>query len=235
MADNKITFAYNYYNTPSAVPRSIERWRSYSDFVKQNLSIVLVDDGSSSKIAPIVSPHKAEIGIPIDVYEIEEDIPWNACGAGNLAMKMAKTDWVFKIDIDWLVSNEILEVLMKKQLDRNTFYTFDSIDSDTKLKLNSGPNLLLLTRDLFWSSGGYDEDFRGNYGYDDTWLWHRMRGYGAKHQHLNMYLEAIMRASQEHKLGRDTAINERLLEKKVKGEIPLSCERFRFKWSQREI
>jgi hypothetical protein len=59
------------------------------------------------------------------------------------------------------------------KLDRKTAYMFDRIEVDTGLPTLSPagtrkphPNSFLLTREMYWKIGGYDETFCGIYGTD---------------------------------------------------------------------
>ena len=153
-----------YYENGKMLDRHIEEWAGYSTECKAKLNIILVDDGSPNDPA---LPHIKDIGIPIQLYRIKKDIPWNQNGARNLAMTHAAIGWCLLTDMDHLLSGTQLERIYKANWNPKQVYRPLRIKSNgTSYKRH--PNSYLMIRDTYWKTGGYDEAFAGYYGTDST-------------------------------------------------------------------
>jgi hypothetical protein len=230
---NNITLAIPYYNAANVLPLQLEYWNAYTDNIKKNLKIVLVDD-CSNDAQKLSNVFKKIPDLDIEIYEVLEDIPWNDGGAGNLSVFVTKTDWVLRTDIDYLVPTDTMEYILNTEFDPTKYYTFDAMYHHNKQKIDIHPSTLLITKKLFIDSGAYDEDFTGNHGYTDNFLRLRLDNI-AKNNHLNnVYIEGILNGST-HKLIRNDTINYDLLIKKINNGLPIPTSHLRFKWKKVEI
>ena len=141
---------YTYYGHKERIP----------DILKEKhpeTRVVIVDDGY---------PEPLEVLEGIDVYRILEDIPWNMPGAKNLGFHVSE-GWIICADIDHLVTRENIDEILKLEKVRGRIYFLgrkDVITGDESHHCGE----FLIHKDDFELVGGYDEEFSGYYGHDDT-------------------------------------------------------------------
>lgn len=184
-----LTIAFPYYRNPRMLARHYEIWSEWPDEVKAQIRIVVVDDGSPEKASSVKRPK----GLPeLSVYRVAEDRPWWHHAARNIAMHEAPEGWCVLTDIDHVLplasANAILGQL--DQLDPGKAYYLDRITTDGRPRTGSRgdemkphPNSFLLTRELFWRLGGYNERLCGCYGTDSQFRQAIM--VGGAHAHLS--------------------------------------------------
>ena len=159
-----ITLIYAYFENGQMLDRHLKEWRSYSN--KENFSAIIVDD--CSKRDPAIDHFKdIDFPFPIQLYRINTDIPWNQNGARNLAMTHAQ-GWCLITDMDHLLSAENAQRLTETTLDPSKVYRPARVKASTGLPHKLHLNSYILTQDLYWKAGGYDEAFCGYYGSDST-------------------------------------------------------------------
>jgi len=165
-----IQFVYPYYENPKMLQLQIENWNSYPWQFKERLKIILVDDGSPNHPAVDVLLGNPMQHINIALYRILKDIPWNQNGAHNLGMQIADDGWCVVTDIDHIVVPAQLNALFDLSPDSANFYTFARrrIRELQVADFKRHPNSWFLTKELYWKSGGFDEDFAGHYGSDSV-------------------------------------------------------------------
>jgi glycosyltransferase involved in cell wall biosynthesis len=134
--------------------------------VKDNLSIILVDDHGTPSAKSLLTPSVVKrCNFDLTVYEIEDDLHHNTPGALNLGMMAASTDWILIMDSDCSFDPETMERLMAYKPMDGWLYKFDRnrITDDPKLKANTRylPCTMLMQRKIFLSVNGFDEDFTG--------------------------------------------------------------------------
>jgi glycosyltransferase involved in cell wall biosynthesis len=110
----------------------------------------------------------------VELYRIEEDIPWNLPGALNLAISAARTDWVLRTDSDFYFDEENLNKILNTNLDPNKSYFIryrinvtDNPDAPAERDRHLGNAHLIHKRNWIWQ-GCQDEDFAGGYDFNDT-------------------------------------------------------------------
>jgi glycosyltransferase involved in cell wall biosynthesis len=136
------------------------RWRGYSDFIKNNLKIIVVDDGSK------IPAHTLSIEYPanVEIYRVKKDVLWNEKGARNLGAVMAKTDWVIFTDFDHWFEIDDLERLLIATKQGNTAYRFQRYNVDGTLHPRVHSESFLIERTRALQAGGFSECFTGQYG-----------------------------------------------------------------------
>jgi hypothetical protein len=160
----ELTLVYPYYNNKFCLDRQLELWTHLPQDLARRIEYLLVDDAS---------PEPGLIGsdypLNLTLVRIKEDIPWNQPGAKNLGLKLAEGDWVIASDIDHLFPADGLRQVLGMIKDPTSLYYFGRRREDGSAK-PPHPNTFLIHRKLFWTAGGYDEDFCGHYGKDDILL-----------------------------------------------------------------
>ncbi len=159
-----LTIVHAYYENPRMLARQIKNWR---DMRADNLSVIVVDDGSPEYPASSVLALIPELNLSL--YRIEVDVRWNWLAARNLGMHKARDEWCLLLDMDHIVPPETYRALAYGLHDPGTIYRFSRINSDAS-RLPPHRNIWFMTRDMFWKVGGYDEALSGYYGTDGEFL-----------------------------------------------------------------
>lgn len=154
-----ITIVMAYFENGGMLDLHLAEWDRYAN--KDQWRIVLVDD--CSKRDPAL-PHIRNVGIPISLYRISSDIPWNWDGARNLAMKHTH-GWCLMTDMDHMLTATNAANIQSLRLEPDKHYTFSRVLANGR-PYKPHPNSWLMHNDLFWRAGGYDERYRGYYGKD---------------------------------------------------------------------
>lgn len=180
-----ISVVVPYYRNPKMLELHLKTWANYSQEVRDTMRLIIVDDGSPEPAEPIVSVWNKQGRLPVELYRIKEDIPWNRGGARNLGTDVAQTPWLLHMDIDHILpAASALQLTYWFSAGDETphprnWYRFmrfrvgeadetrnkDSITRDCKF----GPvkphiDSYLCSKALYWSIGGYDEDYSGCLG-----------------------------------------------------------------------
>lgn len=174
----KLSIISHYYNHHDQVRKQIQHWSSMKGFDTKEIEIILIDDFSEMSFDP------QPCNLNIRHIRIDTDIPWNQAGCRNLGAYLARSEWMLIFDIDQYLNQDAIATLVNStdQLEPNILYylkckpIYNSID-DTYA--NFHPNSYLVNTDSFRRIGMYDEDFSGNYGYEDLFLplaWERNGG-----------------------------------------------------------
>jgi len=160
----ELSLVYPYYNNRICLERQLQSWIQLPRELAGKLEIVLVDDGSPQPAS--VPP---DYPMNLTLLRVREDIRWNQPGARNLGTKLAEGEWVIASDIDHLLQSEGLSQILSMSKDLRSVYFFSRRREDGSPR-NPHPNSFLVSKKMFWEVGGYDEDFCGHYGHDDTFL-----------------------------------------------------------------
>ena len=159
---------------PLFLSHQIASWLQWTKETRGKFNFLIVDDGSRPglKAADAINDPRLrskimESKMDIEIYEVREDICWNIAGARNLAVFMAKTEYVYLGDADTIVEDgaakymlEIKyedEIAFRSSQGRSLYYQFDRIRSDGKTR-KPHPALMVLSKSTYWTAGGGDED-----------------------------------------------------------------------------
>lgn len=194
-----LTIVMPYFENPGMLRLQYGNWLAWPGKYRNRLKVIIVDDGSPEDPASNVP---RPYGLPeLEIYRVLEDRPWRQNGAKNIGAHVAPDGWLLLTDMDHMVAPETASALFKAidkgQLDEGTAYMLDRIEADTgKPTLGRDgnpkphPNSFLMTREMYWRIGGYDEEFTG-YGTDKLF---RERVFkAAKRGHLDIPLTRYWR------------------------------------------
>ena len=155
LSRNNITIIQTYYNERFYLETQIERWNNYNTPV----NIILIDDGSQIEPAEnVLKEHTLNDNINFSLYRVTEDIGFNSHGCRNLGARLAQSNWLLFLDIDYTLQPADLKRLQTETLDLNSWYELNAKfkgRGNTYMALNQ----FLIPRKLFLDSGGYDESF----------------------------------------------------------------------------
>lgn len=119
----------------------------------------MIDDGSQIEPAEnVLKEHKLNDNINFSLYRVTEDIGFNSHGCRNLGARLAQSNWLLFLDIDYTLQPADLKRLQTETLDLNSWYELNAKfkgRGNTYMALNQ----FLIPRKLFLDSGGYDESF----------------------------------------------------------------------------
>lgn len=178
MSRNNITIIQTYYNERFYLETQIERWNNFNTPV----NIILIDDGSQKEPAQnVLKEHILNDNINFSLYRVTKDIGFNSHGCRNLGARLAQSNWLLFLDIDYTLQPSNLKRLQNETLDLNSWYEFTAKfqgRGDTYMALNQ----FLIPRKLFLDSGGYDESFVPFHYGDREFLSHLEK----KYQKINL-------------------------------------------------
>jgi hypothetical protein len=156
--------------TKKCLQAQVDAWNSLSETLKTYIEFIIIDDCSDILLPVDFS------NLPVRYFRITSDIPWNLAGSRNLAALKVRSKWALFHDIDQVFDAEKLEKLIYNvipQLDENDpkkLYKFPYVFGQKEMPPH--PSIVLFNINYFWAMGGYDEDFCGNYGYEEVWFNH---------------------------------------------------------------
>jgi predicted glycosyltransferase involved in capsule biosynthesis len=152
---NQFTVIHTYYNERSLLETQLERWNVYNTPIK----IILIDDGSQEVPAEeVLRGVSFSENIDFSLYKVTEDIGFNSHGCRNLGARLANTEWLVFLDIDYTIQPSHLIKLQRESLAENTWY-----EMNAKFNGHGDPyvalNQFIIPKKLYLESGGYDESF----------------------------------------------------------------------------
>lgn len=161
-----------FYLNSDMLARQYREWAAWPDKAKAHIEIIIVDDGSPERAIDVPRPG----GLPaLSIYRVTEDRPWHQHAARNLGAHVAKGPWLLLTDMDHVLDAVNVAALFKRlgRLDAGTAYFLHRVEADSgQPTVNADgqhkphPNSFVMTRELYWKAGGYDEDYCGLYGTD---------------------------------------------------------------------
>ncbi len=169
-----LTLIMPFYENAGMLALQYAGWAAWPQKLKDRMSVIIVDDGSPSPAVDVERP----AGLPtLSIYRVMEDRPWHQHGARNLGAHVAGEGWLLLTDMDHVLTVNAAASLLKRidmgKLSTGAVYMLDRVEADTGLPTRAAdgkpkphPNSFVLTRDLYWRIGGYDEDYCGVYGTD---------------------------------------------------------------------
>ena len=167
-----ISLVMPFYRNSEMLALQYLEWARWSAKAKQQIEIIIVDDGSPEPATNVQIP----AGMPsISIYRIAEDRPWHQHAARNLGAHVAEAPWLLLTDMDHMLTAHAADALIRRmgKLDPEIAYFLHRIEVDTGEPTRNAagerkphPNSFVMTRDLYWRVGGYDEDYCGIYGTD---------------------------------------------------------------------
>lgn len=161
-----VTLVYPYYENADFVRVQFQHWCALTfdrGLSSTHWSVIVVDDGSPTPAAEALQG--SDLGGFLRVFRIGVDVPWNWLAARNIGAHHAPDGWVLLTDMDHVVPPETVKSLIYGQHDPRVIYAF-SRREHTGDAVPPHSASFFLTRELFWTIGGYDEELSGRYGSD---------------------------------------------------------------------
>ena len=162
----QLSYITHFYNNRNQAQRVISMLSKLPHEIRDIIEVIVVDDGSQP-YGPIDFA-----GLNAKYVRFVEDIPWNQAGARNLGFTLSAGKLLLFTDIDHtLDENGFRQVLqMSHSITDKDMYRFGRRLIDSLEPIHSHVNTFLVTRSGFNAIGGYDIEFTGHYGHEDTFL-----------------------------------------------------------------
>ena len=187
-----LTVVHPFFDERARFEKQVEIWANWSDDVKENVRVVLVDDCSSSPVHTWLTESvlKKLSGLRFTIYRIKTDLQYNTPGSLNLAFTVAPTEFVLTMDSDCAFDSENIAKFLDATPRTDVVYKFRRQRlgaSKPRGKNGFGrmgherlditrylPCSMLMHKEVFWNIGGFDEDFTGansgGYGFFDNFF-----------------------------------------------------------------
>lgn len=156
----RLTLIVPYYENPDFLKLQVGWWATFPAWLREHLSAIIVDDGS-----PEPAQLPKTLPFPIRLFRIHQDVRWNWLAARNIGFHHAPEGWCLVTDIDHVVPQSTATAVVYGQHDPTKVYAFSRIEHDGR-PANPHSASFLMTRQMFWRIGGYDEALSGHYGTD---------------------------------------------------------------------
>mgnify|MGYP001160995987 CR=1 FL=1 len=180
---NDVTFTITYYGQLEKLLHHCDFFSDLPEVIKNHITVQFVNDcfddqGLFDDILKLYSERFNTKG-----YAVKQDIGFNNHGCRNLGMLQSETHWNWLMDIDCYLTPELVTAVIETQLREEQYYVFkarfdhednpedyDLFDPKKLLKWVCHPNVWLISKPCFWSSGGYDMEFAGmRHGDKEFW------------------------------------------------------------------
>ncbi len=227
---------YLYYDNPDMLRIQLACWNTYVGVLQEPPEILLIDDGSpKTSAAEIVKNTGCKLSIKI--FRITEDIPWNFSGARNLGCAHADS-WIYVSDIDTVLpAEDAKRFFEEKPLNEHFFYMPRRVWLPDSREAAPAIVNLLFHKKRYLEIGGYDEDYAGHYGREETDFYNRLKRVTEKTYREDVVVTAISvtliaDACTALTQPRDKTVNARLYTQKEAAGFPAPVNPLRFSWEQ---
>lgn len=162
-----------YYDNPRMLREHVRTWLALPEEIAGVLDVCIVDDGSPRW--PAVDafnehPQAAQFAIgrlrSLQFWRMGVDVRWNQDACRNVGAREARTRWMLLTDMDHVVPEKTWAYLMGTKLKKERAYRLTRVNAPNLEPYKPHPNTWVMTRDLYWAAGGYDEALAGRYGTD---------------------------------------------------------------------
>lgn len=220
----KLAILTHVYNAAKATQEQVDAWSTLSHRETELLEFLVADDCSDQAL------RLRTYGLPLRLFRIPTDIPWNMAGAKNLLHSQSSAEWLLFFDIDNRINPVLLGTLARQvdQLDPGIIYLFPWILLGEE-QAQPHINTFLIHRETLDEIGGFDEDFCGHYGYEDV-VFHLIAERKGFQRSLLTGFPFVAHVAPTPDLNRDLSRNQTLGSQKIAlPEYPLG-PKIRFEW-----
>ncbi len=227
----KISLISHHYNSHEKAQALVDHVASMGAEVTDHIELIIVDDFSDTR--QVLDSR----GIDLRQLRVVDDIPWNQAGSRNLGAITAAGQWLLFFDIDQLISEYGLTYVVAhcERLEKKLMYFFlvdGFVDSNINQALTVHPNTFLVNAVQFRIDGMYDEDFAGNYGYEDIYLpylWEKNGGLRAMIGETPFFQDQNFKTTS---LSRDLEHNKQISRLKFAQGLKRPKNFVRFEWEE---
>ena len=239
-----------FYRQPKMLALQLRAWRVYASGTREKIRFIIVDDCSPEPAIDVINDHD---DVPLELYRVLEDIPWNRSMARNLGSHVATTKWLLHVDTDHILPPASADALVAqlKTFRPNEWYKFRRFRvgkaDDTRNKdliprhvefgeIKPHVDSFLCTKDLYWQVGGYDPDYAGCLGGGGAFL-RQLKKAGKEcmappNIHLHVYTRDKVPDSSIFTLNRDTSEYGRRRREKERAGKTKVVNPIRYPWER---
>lgn len=160
-----LSIVFAYYDNPQMLAFQCGKLAQLTPSLLANIEVIVVDDASPDY--PAVSVIPEHFPVPLSIFRIHDDKPWNQDAARNIGAFEARGTVLLLTDIDHVVPEATIQALLKDG-DTTEVFSLPRGAHFSSAVVAPHVNSYVMSRKTYWSIGGYDEDFWGMYGSD--WL-----------------------------------------------------------------
>ena len=227
----RISLITHHYNSHDKAQHLLDHLAGMDKAVTDHIEVIIVDDCSDTRQS--LDSH----GLDLKHLRVVDDIPWNQAGARNLGAVTANGEWLLYFDMDQLISDTGLKYVVNycPALDRKLMYFFqveNFIDSNINEQMAVHPNTFMVNAVKFRMDAMYDEDFAGNYGYEDIYLpylWEKNGGMRAMIGEVPFFTDQGFKTTS---LSRDLEHNKLVSRRKFAEGLKRPKSFVRFEWEK---
>jgi glycosyltransferase involved in cell wall biosynthesis len=174
----RISIVIPVLNSHEVLRRQLAYWRKLN--LTNDIEIIIMDDGSNPPLW--FSDVEFEQALPnLQIIPTNDFRPWTWALARNAGARIAQGDYLFMVDLDYIITQDCLDAALaftgdklrfKREfgiLDENGIISQDldilrqyglleSRIQEKGLRLPPHPNNFCIRRELYWEMGGYRED-----------------------------------------------------------------------------
>jgi glycosyltransferase involved in cell wall biosynthesis len=246
-----ITIIVPYYRGPKMLRLHLDAWSRYAPETMKLLRLIVVDDGSPEPAEPVIRSFPDAINLPLALYRVKVDIPWNRGGARNLGSQIAVTPWLLHVDTDHILPpGEADKLVNETPLRKDTWYRFrrfrvgtadetrkkDAIADDVTFgEIKPHGDSYLVQKHTYWKVGGYDEDYSGCLGGGSPFLAQLAHEAGMPQLlpvALHVYTRNVCPDASVSTLDRDTSEYMRRKQQKARAGKTRARHPIRFEWEK---
>lgn len=227
----KLSIVTHFYNSPEKIERQVAAWKKIDAAVLRLIEFIVVDDGSAE--VPTIDC----TGLPLRMFCIKTDIPWNQGGARNLGAFHASGEWGLFFDVDQLLLVDTLPSLLFSLagLNADVMYFLRAngvFDSNVSMPMVHHPNTYLVNVSRYRVYGMMDEDFSGYYGFEDLYMQRVWESSGRRRLLLDgsVFFDDV--GFKTPALNRDLERNKALAHQKLAEGCKNSPGILRFEWEE---
>lgn len=158
-----LSFVYAYYENKDSFNYLLTEWECYNKEILKDIEFIITDD-CSKKYPLRFNKDLSELGFNFHFFEVLQKANWNWLTCRNIGAYHAIGKWLLVTDIDHFISRKNITELHKRIKFLNTEYVYmlerRSINDE---RMNPHGNSFLMTKELYWKIGGYDETLAGRY------------------------------------------------------------------------
>lgn len=244
------TLIIPYYRNVQMLSKQLMNIAYYDERIK----VIVVDDASPEPALEVFKDYGFNWGSfegRLEFFRIKKDIPWNRGGARNLGAKLCQTDWLMHVDIDHVLPPSSARNLLETDIKPLYWYRFprwrfgkadetrkkDTIPADADYgEIKPHIDSYLCTKNLFWSVGGYDEDYSGCLGGGSPFLKQLEAAAPVKllpdDVRLHVHTRSSIKDASDFSLSRDTSEYTRRRTQKEATKNTRAQKPIRFDWER---
>lgn len=160
----RLTLVLPFYENHDFLRTQIAGWWTWPAALREHVTAIVVDDGSPRPL----DLRGTDAPFPLRVFRIEVDVRWNWLAARNIGAHHAADGWLLLTDMDHVLPADTLRAVLHGRHDERVAYAFGRREHDGRPAAPHSASFLM-TRQLFWRVGGYDERLSGHYGTDGVY------------------------------------------------------------------